>query len=491
MNKARKVKNDLCTDGIVSLPAEDQGSSQLQRQIVAGCWVLAFLALFFLSRLPFLSNTLVDEEGIFAALVADSIEPSSQSDQHFPQQLMAKVDGSRFYNPIERNIVPYLLIERGPGTVLRKLGVPAMAPKEKTEWIRAAFFVLFLIGTLPMVVSLCWSASLSKRGLLGIALMAFGLTTPLVVGASIQPQLDGSVGAMLLGLAAFFLLSARSSRILPIVQFGVAGVLVGLGRPEWPMAFGGATLVVLCLCLLFRIRGWRLCCASAAGIALGVTLSFFISPSNFAGGFGVMARFYGMHQDPLIFWHEIRFLWPVVALLAAVLLIISARLRFWLGVNPGVVIVGVAAAAITVGFAVSAWAGDGFPRYYSPALILSCFALATLILRDKSLESRRVVWPLIILVCVGFGWDLFDLGRAKLDNVTITSVPGVPLSAVQARMASIAGQAAATNGIAFIDASIWVYYPQISFVEQSVGWDDAKQYLAARGPGLSERLIRP
>lgn len=471
----------------------------MHRQLLlAASTFLVLFAVLISSRLPFLSDLLVGEEGSFAALVADPVKPSDVTSNHFPQGLIAKVDGERIYAPFERNIVLYLLIEEGPGNLLRKLNTLSLESSETTKLIRAAYFGLFLIGVLPMLAWASWLAVRSRYALLSMAVLIFGLTTPLVIGASIQPQIDGSIGVTLLGLAAFLLVSARSANVW---RFVCAGTLVGLGRPEWPMAFGAAGLTVLLLCLVVGSRSWRQCLTLIAGLGLGTALSVQASPPDYAMGFGVMNRIYAVRNDRLqLLWHELGLLWPVLALLILTLVLIAAHLKSRLDQNPGAVITGFSAAVITTGFAISGWPGDGFPRYYAPAFVLSCFAAVALILQESKLASSHPAGFIppnfaesaILVLCFCLGINLVDLARAKAANVSITSLYGARLDLIRSEMSSIANKAAKTpTAIFFTHASIWIYEPGVNFVSQDMGWEGAKDYLAKTRPGLEVRLSRP
>jgi hypothetical protein len=334
-----------------------------------------------------------------------------------------------------------------------------------------------------------WVASASSSPLFGLAILTFGLTTPLVVGASIQPQIDGSVGVMLLGLASLLLVSSGSNEKLGKIYFSVAGVLVGLGRMEWPLAFASIAIAVLILCLMLNSRSWRQCCALIVGITLGVAIAVLISPGDYRQGLGLMGRIYAAPNDRVsVVWHMVNFLWPLLALLILVFFLILARLKTWLDINPGVVITGGSGAAIALGFAISGWPGDGFPRYYAPAIVLSSFAAAILITRSPKPANRRIAIVFIAFACLGVGVNVAELARAKIAAVSITSDPGISLLSVKNEMASIAEKVASRKAIAFTHAGIWVYDSDVNYISRDMGWDGAKVYLGKKHAGLKERL---
>src|SRR5271169_3930536 len=100
-----------------------------------------------------------------------------------------------------RSIVPYFIMEKA-GRALRWPSRSA-DPTTLSLAARLPFFLLFLGGIAGLIVLLVLAFRSTQRWRFATAagLVTYALTTPLAVGASIQPQVDGSVGVLLLGIA--------------------------------------------------------------------------------------------------------------------------------------------------------------------------------------------------------------------------------------------------------------------------------------------------
>lgn len=194
--------------------------------------VLLVVAAVLLLRLPFLANPMVGEEGAFAYLVASPVPSSRYTPDHRPQMLIGQIGQQPMLYPFQHAIIPYVVLETGVGTVLRAAGAASRSARVRTIAVRSAYLVLFMLGC----GGLLWFAS---GNLLAAAIGGFALSTPLLVGASIQPQVDGGMGVLLIGGAGALLAWQRSTG--QVLRAALAGVLVGVGRQEWAMAFLAAS----------------------------------------------------------------------------------------------------------------------------------------------------------------------------------------------------------------------------------------------------------
>ena len=132
------------------------------------------------------------------------------------------------------------------------------------------------------------------------------------------------------------------------------------------------------------------------GLAVAVALSYAVSPADYRNGFGVMESFYSRTGGHL--WAleppQLPFTMPVVVLIAVDGLFLTVLLRKLLRTAPGLLLAYMGAAAITIGYIVSGWPGDFFPRYFTPPLIVSAIVFVALWLRFKDSIAPAVGWTL-------------------------------------------------------------------------------------------------
>lgn len=199
------------------------------------CAVVLIFALM-ASRLPFMENVLIGEEGSHAHFVL--LPPSANSaTDGLPKLLVGEIAGKPIHDIIERTIVPHWILENVAVHFAPKVDIHAATDETKSAAARTPFLVLFVIGTAGLVVL----ASLA--GFAASTIVLFTLLTPLAVGGSIQPQVDGSLGVALLGLAATLTIAGDRRRV-PAFH-AVAGFLCGLGKHEWAAAFAIAALIAM------------------------------------------------------------------------------------------------------------------------------------------------------------------------------------------------------------------------------------------------------
>lgn len=456
--------------------------------------LLGFLALGLVaSRLPFLSNTLLGEEGMFAVLVVSPTIPSSEVANRLPQELIAQIDGRRVYGIFEHPIVPYLIIERGVGMLGRAAHAFEGDFTYRNLVARSCYFFLFGIG----VLGLLWlaAAALANTRADGpkfviLVAVVYLLTTPLLLGASIQPQVDGSVGVMLMGLAAF-ILSAGQGRSLDTAAFLVAGVLIGLGRIEWVLAFIPAALAVFAGQVASVRQAPRyLPLVFIVGLATGSGISYLASPDDYLAGIDLMQRLTaganGSFETARQQWP---LLTPVLIAAAAAVAFCPFRARRLLAEASGTLILTLGGIGVIAGFAISNWPGDGFPRYYAPALVVLAYSVVDLAGRSRWSAIGRLVAALLILVGV---WPNAEFARKRLEHeASITSLPGMSLRAARAQMAESANWARDFHAIPLEHSSFSVYYPDLNFVSRDLGVDIAKELLAERNPADIARLRVP
>jgi hypothetical protein len=476
------------------------------RNVTVTVFLILILAVSALSRIAFLSNTLVGEEGIFAYSVI-GLQPSSDGG---PWLLIAELEGKPVFGSPAHNAVPYWIIETLGRLVVPSIDLPRTSFFWKSVIARLPFVVFFCVG----IVGLFWMLGrLTHKGsavlAVGGMVVLFGLTNPLAVGASIQPQIDGSIGVMLTGSAAFmlFLACESQSQWQALALSFIAGILASIGKHEWAMAFGGACLITAAAVITFGVLSnsreafyrmlfiLRLLGLFASGLAVGTLISLIACFHCYVSGFNVMRDIYnawsGSHTAVM---KQVRSFFPVIFLggFGTILMLWNCR-RIFMG-RPGAPLVLMTAGAIFGGFFLSGWVGDSFPRYYAPALVLSMYAILSMLdaIGRQRLELRAVpVVIVLIALSVGVALNAVALYELRTTGVSITSFYGSSLETYQQRYAESAEKSSKEHKIMLESPAIAIYYPGTEFVADSFGASEALELVRVQASHRVEDLVLP
>ena len=462
----------------------------------------ALLVVIAVARLPFIGNVLAGEEGDFAALVLDDVPTSVVSDTHLPRDQIGFIDGKPVLTSFHRTIMPYIILER-LGRAFAVHHVLGRLPAEQlTVAARLPFAIIFLLGSAGLIVLTVRAASsTSQRPALAAAIAPLGvalwsLTTPLAVGASIEPQVDGSVGVLLLGTAASLLVTGDIEHRMTRWRFLVAGLLAGLGKHEWALAFAAAAIGAFLITSLFSPLRRQTALAFAIffiGLAVAVALSYAVSPADYRNGFGVMESFYSRTGGHL--WAleppQLPFTMPVVVLVAVDGLFLTVLLRRLLRTAPGLLLAYMGAAAITIGYIVSGWPGDFFPRYFTPPLIVSAIVFAALWLRFKDSIAPAVGWTLVAGAVIGLGANSIFLARSYNNRVALTSFRGTPLANLERNAAAAAKLGRDSQDVVFTFTPTWIYYQGINYISAGLQKSEAEEHIATSYPAYKGHIVYP
>ena len=457
------------------------------------------------ARHPFLANPLIGEEGSHAALVLGDDPVSSRTDNGLPRILIGRIDGTDLFASFERNIVPYLLLDR----VVRGTGLSGLVPQTSPEGVNMAarlpFLVLFAIGS----AVLFHAALAGAAGLGGIAaavpilIAGYVLTTPLAVGASVQPQIDGSVGVFLIGVAAWIAGVRPEGRSWPFVAALLAGFVAALGKHEWAATLVAATVTVWIAVAVARAllpgaedaqavrRMHRTAAGLIAGSALGVLFCLGVSAQEYLYGFSLMDRISRMHNTAVAqFMRNLPFvypLWGLIAVTVGILLAFAARRvlveRFL------ACVFAVWGTGIAVGFLWGAWVGDGFPRYFMPPLLL--VGLFVILSCPRVLPAFPKPLTAVLALCVagGIAANLASLHDSATRGLSVTSHPGRNLTAFPAHLDRVIRRAH-EEGIIIVDSSsVGIYSKTVEFVSEDMGWDGAVQLVRRVRPDRADKLV--
>ena len=475
-------------------------------------WGLVACAAFLLMitlRIPFLQQPLIGEEGIFAMIVSGYQSPAIKSTKDLPAQIdqhcllvLGHIDqtGDALARP-GRNIVPYCFL----GFVIKPLVAPfnlAMLDFDaKSSLMRSIFLALSSIGFLALCfISYLVSLRLSGyRAILPFLVLFYFTTTHLSIGSSIQPQLDGAFGFLLLSNAALLIylgsrLSVRHWSKLPI--YFLAGFLIALCKNEWPLTLLVSVVLVFCLMFAYRAiasyrgisvdvnqNGFNLLVGIGliSGCLAGMGFCYLFSPNDYLSGFGLMKNIHGSRDSHLkIFFQTLRFnyqiLTPCIVMLILGLWCIKKNWKTLLSQEIGLLILYVMSFGILAGFMQSGWGGDGFPRYYLPPLLLSGIFLITQIpsvlpQSTKAIVSKRfaVIFGLAIVFNYGSLFIKFERGESLT----------VPSNYVDVKKALIG--AAAINkkdpyGVMVHQVGLGFYFPGTNFITLDIGREEALKW---------------
>ena len=462
----------------------------------------ALLVLIAVVRLPFIGNVLAGEEGDFATLVLSDVPTSAMSPDHLPRDMIGYIDGKPVLSTFHRTVMPYIILERLGRLFAPRHALGRLPPEEISIAARLPFAVIFLLGIAGLIGLTVLAATAATKRASAAAAVAplsvalWSLTTPLAVGASIYPQVDGSAGVLLLGISATLLAVGDVEGTGARWRFLAAGVLAGLGKHEWALAFAAATLGAAAISFILsstRRPAGLAFVAFFVGLALAVALSYGISPKDYRDGFRVMATYYSITGGQL--WAleppQWPFTLPVVALIVMDGALLAMVLRPVVRTAPGLLLAYLGAGAITAGYVISGWPGDNFPRYFAPPLIILAIVLVASWLRFKDSVAPAAGWALIAVAAIGLVANYQYLSGSYDRAVSVTEMPGTPLARLAQDYAAAAKLARDTHGIVFTFPPTWIYYPGTNFISAALGKTDAETHIATFFPQFKDRLVFP
>ena len=462
----------------------------------------ALLALVVAARLPFVGNILAGEEGYFAALVLNGTPTSALDENHLPREIAGFIDGKPILQTFHRTVMPYMIMETVGRAVAVRNALGRLPAESLTIAARWPFAFMFLLGSLGLIVLTVQAATRADKhasaasALAPLGVTVWSLTSPLAVGASIQPQVDGSVGVLLLGSAAALLAIGNIEHPAARWRFLVAGLLAGLGKHEWALAFAAATLGAWIVCLIDPSGRRRNATAFAAflfGLALAVALSYAASPADYRAGFNLMTNIFERTGGELWALQEPQwpFTVPILALALLDCVFAVAVLRPLVRTAPGLLLAYLGAVAIVIGYAASGWRGDNFPRYFAPPLVIFPLVFVALWQRFRNAIAPAAGWVVVVGTLVGLAANYQFLAASHDSKVSLGDLRGAPLAQLEQNYAAAAKFAHDTNGVVFTVTTTWVYHQGINFISSGLGKDGAAAYIATHFPAFKGRLVFP
>jgi hypothetical protein len=459
----------------------------LQRLLISAILLILVVAV----RAPFLTQPLVAEEATFAMLLTgnnvDTVPVEVNPVAGLRTQCLlpsAKLGGVDYVFAPERNIVPYCFLTMVVNPVTKYFFTDSLSFNQKSFHIRIIFFLLFLVGFLSVLLVLFFSqkSSTKRSYLLLNILLLFFFTTPLLVGGSIQAQLEGSFGVALFGLSG--LLSywgAYKFKKTSYIFIFIAGALLSLCKNEWPLTALSAALTYILISCISRVKAIldpdnkkqiHIAIIYMIGLLSGMLFCYLFSPKDYVAGYVFMKDISGARMSIFALIEAVgHLIYPAAIIVALAGFIFICNLKNHLKQGSILFIWITTGIALFAGFLYSGWIGDGFPRYFVPSIIsLLLFLFLTLPYLSKD-KMNYLIGFLLIGVCV----NLYSLTRSKLNSESITSVPGLRLDSMQATMKALADKNIENpNLIPFGYFGSRYYFPEADIISNGFGLSGAK-----------------
>lgn len=480
-----------------------------QRPIVAppiaiALGLLGLFVLLLLARVPFLSNPLIGEESYFAFLAinngVDRIHPnliSHAPDGDHPDPtheflFYSRINGKIRMGAAEHPVPPYLFITRVMRSFSDGAHFNVLSFDQKSRIARLRFFYCFGFAMLLMFI-VAWDALRGADAwtatLVG-AVIAFGLSAPLMVGGSIQPQMDGSIGVICIAATStcLYYSGRRMAISWSVALAALAGLIAGLGKNEWAMAMMGAGLAGLAGTLLVRHLTHDaqpppmqavvvFFCAVIAGVAAGSIISYAADSWNYLHGLDVLQRTQRatFAKWMVTFSRRWEWIWPTTVLVAGAFAIALSGWRRLMLCEFNQAVILIWSLALFTGFAISSWPGDNFPRYFCTSTFGLLFFLAIFLPR---LKIPRLVKALAtIALLAGLAVHINKLERFDADKIALGSEPGTSLPARAANLEWTRQEIVATKQLRITDISFGYYYPALDFITNAVPEDQARNMM--------------
>ncbi len=432
-------------------------------------FLAVLMALYFVARLPILSKSLAGEEGIFAALVV--YRPPAPD--YF---LVARIDRQDRYGPLAHPSPLYETLRLASG--LWQPVSPEIVADDARATPRLRFFFSLFQCTVWLLVGIAaLAATGSSRPFARyatLAIVALTAISPIALATSTQLQLDGSVGSVMVGLAAGALCLA-SRHLVPVpVMYAVlflSTVVLGLGKQEWTLAFLGALVLWVGALLVIRRRIGRAIreqllagVVIVAGLLLGNWLSYQFNSRAWSGGIHVMrsiADIATVATGPPARW------WRVTdqrmgMLVTCGVVGVTLLILFWRrlkDVDPYAFLLLFLTGGLFGGYFITSFAPE--VRYFMPSLIVMAFAFVAVVPAAPDRTGRWVLAATTGLLSIHTGVYIVDRIGAPTRPINVSRDPRecIPLMS---------------------HGDVW-NKPDVDFVGRNLGIENAAAFVARFG----------
>jgi len=441
---------------------------------------LIVLMVVILVRLPFLANPLIGEEGYFSILAISRNMEQIEIGTKF--LLIAHIKDQCFFDNAEHPVIPYTILSKVMRKIFTFKTFSSLQLSEKSVVGRLPFLSLFLLAVflICLIFGLSIREGLSEK-LLMLTIFVFVLTSPLLVGGSIQPQIDGSIGVLLLsGAACCIILGFHLiQRKIGFSFFFLSGFFASIGKNEWFLSFF-LSLFVSLFFYLFVTRYWGVTTVpkkkiyvsflfAFGGTIAGIFLSYSADSYNFFHGLDVMLRFRSQSSQRSYyetFQSLIPWIWPLILMLLISWSLFLVRIKQMKNQYVAVLVILIWSSIMTGAYIMSRWIGDGFPRYFCPAMVLTSLCLLLLLqnIEFKKYSARLCILFCSLLICINCAHLLSFYSSSK----ALGSCPGSPLQDQELIINKIYEHGKKTKRPIWAPVTVYYYHPDLEFFEISL-----------------------
>ncbi len=447
--------------------------------VIIFSWLLVIL-----TPVPFLSNLLMGEEGMFAYLAVDNGKTEFNDTSKI--LLIGREKGIDKWDAPRHPILPYMFLSHVIRPFTGGINFSHLNFHDKTVMARTPFYSFYALAMLlVLLLNLNGLKKMSiKELLIPLGLLAFIGTSGLMVGGAVQTLYDGNLGVLLIGTSAFLLIWGFrvQHKMLMYTLWFSGGWVAAMGKNEWAMAFGSALFLLWAFKKIIglirnhdngdetskikplgKIPVWGL-----LGVISGSLFHYLMDPYNYVKGFEVIYQF-GI-KSPLnwmdTFVARLPWIWPFFLMIpAAFIILIRNGRKLLINHLPGILVMfwGV---LIFFGFLITRHGGDGFPRYFGPAMM----ALLIYFLDVWGTLHKKWNKGAIAIGILLFGLVLFNIyglccGYAK--HISIGSIPGCYQKEHRHMFIQQYMDFRRTGNVQKTDSAAAYYFPDMDFINNT------------------------
>jgi hypothetical protein len=148
------------------------------------------------------------------------------------------------------------------------------------------------------------------------------------------------------------------------------------------------------------------------------------------------------------------------------------------------------ATGIAIGYAISGWTGDDFPRYFAPPLVMLPIVFVALWRRFKVRITPPIGWSVVAATVVGLCASAVFLAGSYDNKLSVAEFRGTPLATFERDIATAAALARNTHGIVLTQTTTWIYNQNINFLS-SANRSWAEKFIATHAPAIKSRVVEP
>ncbi len=431
--------------------------------------------------LPFLSNLLISEEGMFAYLVVDN--GKTQVVDNHRVLLVGRLNGKDQWEAPRHPILPYWVMMKILRPFSGEIYFDNLTLAAKTRKARIPFYCLYVLAWMILfIIGFRLFKMRSLRELLfPLGIIAFVGTWRLVVGGAVQTYYDGNLGVFLITVCALGLCMAPRITCFPLrlLLLFLSGFVSALGKNEWALALFaagvGAILVRCAYPILSRTKNmrlsrsfWLLSLPVLSGVLLGSVFHYSMDPFNYLHGFVVMRNF---SIDSTASWVHafivrLPWIWPAFLLVFFALLLVRGSSKEMLTSHFPQMILLLWGTAMLCGFMIPPHIGDGFPRLFCPS-IFALLAFLVARLANGECSSRRPAFFIGILLCLLTVFNWYHFYECHARQISIGAVPGRSLSEHRALYKKQYRDFLRTRKTVRVDAALGYYFPDMDFLNNT------------------------